>query len=266
MVDLGPMILDKKHTLNEVIYLLKTKNKKFLQDETNKEGKIDYYLREEKNFKPGKIYLDGNKTLAEIGAKENDVLICQGINEKNIFIDEKEDNNNRLNFSVRFFDHKNWKMSECYEIFVNKNISAKDFHLKVLKNIIIVTKLECEDLNELEGLKIANNQLIYHLDDVLNNMAFISFRDFEDTFIYDYPFLLSSNGDLILIRYNCRDLREPTIEEMEYFYKSNQPETGKMKSKKCLPSSNKAQTTFKKEVYKEKAMKINVKKFDDNQK
>ena len=269
MVDLGSMIVNEKNTLNEVINLLKTKNTKFKQNEINKEGEINYYLREEQNFKPGKIFLDGNKTIIDIGVKEKNVLICQGINTKNIIIDEKEDNNDRLNFSVRFFDHKNWKMSECYEIFVNKKITTKDFHLKVLKNIIDNEKLECEDLNELEGLKIPNNQIFYYMDDVLNNMAFMSFGDFEETSIYNYPFLLNANGDLVLIRYNCKDLREPTIEEMDYFYKSNQTKTGKgtINNKKNLGlASNKNKTTFKKEVYKEKAMKINVKKFDDNQK
>ena len=264
VIGLDFMILDKNNTLNEVINILKTKNKKFIQNE-NKDNEICYYLREENNLKPGKIYLDGNKKITDIGIKEGGVLICQGINIKDIFIDEKEDNNERLNLIVRFFDHKNWKMSDCYEVFVNKKISTKDFHLKVLKNIIDNEKLECEDLNELEGLKITNNELFYYMDDVLNNMAFISLADFEDSSIYNYPFLLNSNGDLVLIRYNYKDLREPTIEEIDYFYKPNQTGTEKNKVKKNLKPSNKVKTSFKKEVYKEKAMKINVKKFDGNQ-
>ena len=269
LIDLGFMIFDKKITLNEVINLLQTKNKKFIKNEESndkdKDSDIKYYLREEKNFRPGKIYLDGNKKIIDIGVKEGDLLICQSINQKNIFIDEKNDNNDRLNFSVRFFDHKNWKISENFEIFVNKKINTKDFHLRVLNNIINERKLECNDINELEGVKITNNELFYYMDEILLSMVFISFTEFEETSIYNYPFLLNSNGAFILIRYNCNDLREPTIEEINYFYKANKNENkGEVKTKKKLgPSTNKVKTNFKKEVYKEKAMKINVKKFED---
>lgn len=264
-IDLGFAIFDKKITLNEVINSLQTNDKKFIKNDKddNKVNDIIYYLREEKNFKPGKIYLDGNKKLIDIGVKEGDVLICQGINSKNIFIDDKDDNNDRLNLSVRFFDHKNWKIYESYEIFVNKKITTKDFYLRVLKNIIDEKKLECNDLNELEGLKISNNELFYYMDDILKNMIFISFIEFEETSIYNYPFLLNSNGVFVLIRYNCNDLREPTIEEMNYFYKSNKNESGTVKVKKKLGTSTKVKSNFKKEVYKEKAMKINVKKYEE---
>ena len=275
-IDLGFMIFDKKTTLNEVINVLQTKNKKFVRNEektdnnnengNDKNNNIKYYLREEKNFKPGKLYLDGSKTLIDIGVKEGDILICQGINPENIFIDEKNDNNDRLNFSVRFFEHKNWKISEIFEIFVNKKINTKDFYLKVLKNIINEKKIECNDINELEGVKISNNELFYFMDEILISMAFISFTEFEESSIYNYPFLLNSNGAFILVRYNCNDLREPTIEEMNYFYKPKKSEGNvAVKPKKKLgPSTNKVKTNFKKEVYKEKAMKINVKKFEEN--
>ena len=265
-VDLGFMILDKKNSLDEVINILKTKNKKFVKIDGEKinENEVKYYLREEKNFKPGKLFLDGNKKIIDLGVKEGDILICQSIIFKNIFIDEKEDNNDRLNFSLRFFDHKNWKMSDNYEVFVNKKITTKDFHLKVLKNIINENKIECSDINELEGVKISNNELFYYMDDILKNIAFLSFSEFEETSIYNYPFLLNSNGAFILLRYNCSDSREPTDEEKNYFFKSNKSDIGgATKPKKKLgPTNPKVKSNFKREVYKEKAMKINVKKFE----
>ena len=265
-VDLGFMILDKKNSLDEVINILKTKNKKFVKIDGEKfnENEVKYYLREEKNFKPGKLYLDGNKKIIDLGVKEGDILICQSIIFKNIFIDEKEDNNDRLNFSLRFFDHKNWKMSDNYEVFVNKKITTKDFHLKVLKNIINENKIECNNINELEGVKISNNELFYYMDDILKNIAFLSFSEFEETSIYNYPFLLNSNGAFILLRYNCSDSREPTTEEKNYFFKSNKSDIGgATKPKKKLgPTNPKVKSNFKREVYKEKAMKINVKKFE----
>ena len=263
-IDLEFMIFDKNNTLNEVINTIKTKNKKFIKNEENK-NQIEYYLREENNFKPGKIYLDGDKKIVDIGVKEGGILICQGINKKNIFIEEKNDNNERLNFSVRFFNHQKWEMSESYEIFVNKKITTKDFYLNTLKNIIDNQKLECNEINELEGVKLLNSELFYYMDDVLNNKAFLPFAEYEETSIYNYPYLLNSNGALILIRYNGKELREPTIEEMNYFFKSNKNETQPLKVKKKLKPTNKVKSSFKKEVYKEKAMKINVKKFVDNQ-
>ena len=262
-IDLGPMIFDKKNTLNEVINILKTKNKKFNKQENDNNNEIEYYIREEKNFRPGKLYIDGNKTLIDIGAKEGDILICQSINAKKIYIDEKNDNNDRLNLSLRFFDHKNWKMSECYEVFINKKISAKYFYLKVIKNIIDENKIECNDINELEGIKISNNELFYYMDDILINKVFLPFLEFEETSLYNYPFLINTNGAYILIKYNCKDLREPTMEEMNYFYKSNQIQKGQIKSKKKTCVTTKVKSSFKREVYKEKAMKINVKKFGE---
>ncbi len=209
-IDLEFMIFDKNNTLNEVINAIKTKNKKFIKNEENK-NEIEYYLREENNFKPGKIYLDGEKKIVDIGVKEGGILICQGINKKNIFIEEKNDNNERLNFSVRFFNHQKWEMSESYEIFINKKITTKDFYLNTLKNIIDNQKLECNEINELEGVKLLNSELFYYMDDVLNNKAFLPFAEYEETSIYNYPYLLNSNGALILIRYNGKELIEPTI-------------------------------------------------------
>jgi len=264
-IDLGSMIFDKKNKLNEVINILKTKNNKFKQEINNENNEIEYYLREEKNFRPEKLYIDGKRTLLDIGVKEGDIIICQSINKKNIYIDDNNDNNDRLNLSLRFFDNKNWIMSECFEIFINKKISTKDFYLKVIKNIIDKNKIECNDINELEGVKISNNELFYYMDDVLINKAFLSFLEFEETSIYNYPFLINSNGAFILIRYNSKDSREPTIEEMNYFYKSNQVQKGQIKPKKKVGVSNKVKSSFKKEVYKEKAMKINVKKFGEQQ-
>ena len=259
--DLGFMIFDKNNTLKEVINLLKTKNKDFIKNE-NENNNLEYYLREEKNFRPGKLYLDDTKKIIDIGVKEGDLLIIQGINKDDIFIFEQEDNNMRLNFIVRFFDHKNWKISDCYEMFVNKKLSVSDFHLKALKNIIERKKLECSDINEIDGVKISNNELFYFMDDLLNNMAFLPFEEYGETSIYNYPFLLNSNGDFILIRYNGKELREPTIEEINYFFKpNNEP----IKIKKKVIHSNKPKTSFKKEVYKEKSMKINVKKFNEIQ-
>ena len=156
-------------------------------------------------------------------------------------------------------------MSESYEIFINKKITTKDFYLNTLKNIIDNQKLECNEINELEGVKLLNSELFYYMDDVLNNKAFLPFAEYEETSIYNYPYLLNSNGALILIRYNGKELREPTIEEMNYFFKSNKNETQPLKVKKKLKPTNKVKSSFKKEVYKEKAMKINVKKFVDNQ-
>ena len=262
IIDLGHMIFDKKNTLNEVINLIKTKNKKFLN---NNDENIEYYLREEKNLKIGKIYLDKNKTLLDIGIKEGDNLICQNIFNNNIIILEKEDSNERLNISLRFFDHKNWSLSENYEVFFNKKITTKDFFINIIKKIMEEKKYISEDLNEIEGVKISNNELYYYMDDIINNMTFLSFVEFEETLIYNYPFLLNSNGNLLLIRYNTKDIREPTIEEMNYFFKvnDNNIKDKGIKKKKNVGNKNKTITSnFKKEVYKEKAMKINVKKFE----
>ena len=88
-------------------------------------------------------------------------------------------------------------MSESFEVFVNKKIKTKDFYLKVLKNIIDNNQLECSNINELEGVKISNNELFYFIDDILNNMVFLSFPEFEETSIYNYPFLFNKNGTLI---------------------------------------------------------------------
>ena len=262
IIDLGHMIFDKKNTLNEVINIIKTKNKKFL---INNDNNNEYYLREEKNLKIGKIYLDKNKTLLDIGIKEGDNLICQNIFNNNIIILEKEDSNERLNISLRFFDHKNWSLSENYEVFFNKKITTKDFFINIIKKIMEEKKYISEDLNEIEGVKISNNELYYYMDDIINNMTFLSFAEFEETLIYNYPFLLNSNGNLLLIRYNTKDIREPTIEEMNYFFKvnDNNIKDKGIKKKKNAGNKNKTITSnFKKEVYKEKAMKINVKKFE----
>ena len=259
--DLGFMIFDKKITLKEVINLLKTKNKNVFKNENNNN---EYYLREEKNFRPGKLFLDDNKTIVDLGLKEGDLLILQDINKDDIFLIDKEDNNDRLNFIVRFFDHKNWKFSDCYEIFINKKISVADFHLKALKNIIEEKKLECNDINEIDGVKITNNELFYYMDDLLNSVAFLPLEEYGETCIYNYPFLLNSNGTFILIRYNGKELREPTVEEINYYFKPSD-EPNKIKIKKKIVPSNKVKTSFKKEVYKEKSMKINVKKFNENQ-
>ena len=262
IIDLGHMIFDKKNTLNEVINIIKTKNKKFL---INNDNNNEYYLREEKNLKIGKIYLDKNKTLLDIGIKEGENLICQNIFNNNIIILEKEDSNERLNISLRFFDHKNWSLSENYEVFFNKKITTKDFFINIIKKIMEEKKYISEDLNEIEGVKISNNELYYYMDDIINNMTFLSFVEFEETLIYNYPFLLNSNGNLLLIRYNTKDIREPTIEEMNYFFKvnDNNIKDKGIKKKKNVGNKNKTITSnFKKEVYKEKAMKINVKKFE----
>ena len=267
IIDLGHMIFDKKNTLNEVINIIKTKNKKFLN---NNDENIEYYLREEKNLKIGKIYLDKNKALLEIGIKEGENLVCQNILKNNLFIFEKEDTNERLNISLRFFDHKNWILSDSYEIFFNKKITTKDFYTNIIKYIIEEKQLKCEDMNDIEGVKISNNELYYYMDDIINNMTFLPFSEFEETSIYNYPFLLNSNGNILLIRYNTKDIREPTIEEMNYFYKVNESDINNkpIKKKKNLGNKNNnvnKNTKIKKEVYKEKAMKINVKKFEGNQ-
>ena len=103
------------------------------------------------------------------------------------------------------------------------------------------------------------------MDDIINNMTFLSFVEFEETSMYNYPFLLNSNGNLLLIRYNIKDIREPTIEEMNYLFKVNENNINnkEIKKKKNLGNKNNIKyNKIKKEVYKEKAMKINVKKFD----
>ena len=53
------------------------------------------------------------------------------------------------------------------------------------------------------------------------------------------------------------------MEEMNYFYKSNQIQKGQIKPKKKTCVTTKVKSSFKREVYKEKAMKINVKKFGE---
>ena len=255
------MIFDKKNTLNEVINLIKTKNKKFL----NNNEDTEYYLREEKNLKMGKIYLDKNKTLFDINIKEGENLIIQNIIKNNINIFEKEDSNERLNISLRFFDHKNWTLSDTYEIFFNKKITTKDFYTNIVKYIIEEKKLNCEDMNDIEGVKISNNELYYYMDDIIKNMTFLPFSEFEETSLYNYPFLINSNGILLLIRYNTKVLREPTNEEMNYFFKVNENNINEkgIKKKKHLGNKNEGKKIkIKKEVYKEKAMKINVKKFE----
>ena len=266
IIDLGHMIFDKKNTLNEVINILKTKNKKLIYNPEDKN--IEFYLREEKNFKIGKIYLDKNKTLLDIGIKEGETLICQNISKNNIYIFDNEDTNERLNISIRFFDHKNWSLSESYEIFFNKKITTKDFYINIIKYIIEQKKFQCEDMSDIEGVKISNNELYYYMDDIIKNMTFLSFTEFEETSIYNYPFLLNSNGNLLLIRYNIKDVRDPTIEEMNYLFKINESNIDKKIVKKKKNLGNKDVNTnnkIKKEVYKEKAMKINVKKFGGNQ-
>ena len=266
IIDLGHMIFDKKNTLNEVINILKTKNKKLIYNPEDKN--IEFYLREEKNFKIGKIYLDKNKTLLDIGIKEGETLICQNISKNNIYIFDNEDTNERLNISIRFFDHKNWSLSESYEIFFNKKITTKDFYINIIKYIIEQKKFQCEDITDIEGVKISNNELYYYMDDIIKNMTFLSFTEFEETSIYNYPFLLNSDGNLLLIRYNIKDVRDPTIEEMNYLFKINESNIDKKIVKKKKNVGNKdvnKNNKIKKEVYKEKAMKINVKKFEGNQ-
>ena len=266
IIDLGHMIFDKKNTLNEVINILKTKNKKLIYNPEDKN--IEFYLREEKNFKIGKIYLDKNKTLLDIGIKEGETLICQNISKNNIYIFDNEDTNERLNISIRFFDHKNWSLSESYEIFFNKKITTKDFYINIIKYIIEQKKFQCEDMSDIEGVKISNNELYYYMDDIIKNMTFLSFTEFEETSIYNYPFLLNSDGNLLLIRYNIKDVRDPTIEEMNYLFKINESNIDKKIVKKKKNLGNKdvnKNNKIKKEVYKEKAMKINVKKFGGNQ-
>ena len=266
IIDLGHMIFDKKNTLNEVINILKTKNKKLIYNPEDKN--IEFYLREEKNFKIGKIYLDKNKTLLDIGIKEGETLICQNISKNNIYIFDNEDTNERLNISIRFFDHKNWSLSESYEIFFNKKITTKDFYINIIKYIIEQKKFQCEDITDIEGVKISNNELYYYMDDIIKNMTFLSFTEFEETSIYNYPFLLNSDGNLLLIRYNIKDVRDPTIEEMNYLFKINESNIDKKIVKKKKNLGNKdvnKNNKIKKEVYKEKAMKINVKKFEGNQ-
>ena len=266
IIDLGHMIFDKKNTLNEVINILKTKNKKLIYNPEDKN--IEFYLREEKNFKIGKIYLDKNKTLLDIGIKEGETLICQNISKNNIYIFDNEDTNERLNISIRFFDHKNWSLSESYEIFFNKKITTKDFYINIIKYIIEQKKFEVEDISDIEGVKISNNELYYYMDDIIKNMTFLSFTEFEETSIYNYPFLLNSDGNLLLIRYNIKDVRDPTIEEMNYLFKINESNIDKKIVKKKKNLGNKdvnKNNKIKKEVYKEKAMKINVKKFGGNQ-
>ena len=217
----------------------------------------------------GKIYLDKNKTLLEIGIKEGESLVCQNIIKNNLFIFEKEDNNERINISLRFFDHKNWTLSDSYEIFFNKKITTKDFYTNIIKYIIEEKKLKCEDMNDIEGVKISNNELYYYMDDIINNMTFLPFSEFEETSIYNYPFLLNSNGNILLIRYNTKDIREPTIEEMNYFFKVTESNINNkiIKKKKNFGNKNNINNNIKikKDVYKEKAMKINVKKFEGNQ-
>ena len=266
IIDLDHMIFDKKNTLNEVINILKTKNKKLIYNPEDKN--IEFYLREEKNFKIGKIYLDKNKTLLDIGIKEGETLICQNISKNNIYIFDNEDTNERLNISIRFFDHKNWSLSESYEIFFNKKITTKDFYINIIKYIIEQKKFQCEDMSDIEGVKISNNELYYYMDDIIKNMTFLSFTEFEETSIYNYPFLLNSDGNLLLIRYNIKDVRDPTIEEMNYLFKINESNIDKKIVKKKKNVGNKdvnKNNKIKKEVYKEKAMKINVKKFGGNQ-
>ena len=260
IIDIGHMIFDKKNTLNEVINILKTKNKKFIIN-----NDTEYYLREEKNLKMGKIYLDQNKTILDLGIKEGESLICQNILSNNIFIFEKENMNDVLNISIRFFDHKNWTLSESFEIFFNKKITTKDFFINIIKHIIEEKKLKCEDLSEIEGVKISNNELYYYMDDIINTMTFLSFAEFEETSIYNYPFLINTNGCLLLIRYNIKDIRDPTVEEMNYLFKVNESNINEkgIKKKKNVGNKNNVRTPkIKKEVYKEKAMKINVKKFE----
>ena len=125
--------------------------------------------------------------------------------------------------------------------------------------------MKCEDLNDIEGVKISNNEFYFYMDDIIKNMTFLSFIEFEETSIYNYPFLLNSNGNLLLIRYNIKDIREPTVEEMNYLFKMNESNINNKEIKKKKNVGNKNNVKYnkiKKEVYKEKAMKINVKKFE----
>ena len=262
-VDIGFMIFDLNNTINDVINSLKTKNKKFVANNSELTD-MKLYLREEKNFKLGKLLIDGNKKLSEINIKEGEVLICQYLNIKNIFYDDCNNSEDKLNIIIRFFDHNNWKISEDFDVFIDKKITTKNFYINIIKKIIEEKKIECSDINEIEGVKISNNEIFYYIDDILKNIQFISFLEYEETSIYNFPFLLNSNGIILLVRYNFNNLREPTVDEINYFYKAKSGDAGAVKAKKKVISSNtKNKTYFKKEVYKEKAMKINVKKFED---
>ena len=100
-------------------------------------------------------------------------------------------------------------------------------------------------------------------------MTFLPFSEFEEISIYNYPLLLNSNGNILLIRYNIKDIRETNIEEMNYFFKVNESNINNKTFKKKKNFGNKNNVNknikIKKDVYKEKAMKINVKKFEGNQ-
>ena len=100
-------------------------------------------------------------------------------------------------------------------------------------------------------------------------MTFLPFSEFEEISIYNYPLLLNSNGNILLIRYNIKDIREPTIEEMNYFFKVNESNINNKTFKKKKNFGNKNNVNknikIKKNICKEKAMKIKLKKFEDNQ-
>jgi hypothetical protein len=230
------------------------------------ENKI-MYLRKENNFKPGMFYLDKNQKISETDIKENSNIICQYLYKENLFIsnakgetDKKED---IVNFSIRYFDQSEWLFSEPVEIIANKTITIEQLIREIIMNISDIKKWELNPL-ELFGLKISNNELYYYMDEILN-LDFISLSVNKYSLIGNFPLMLNSNGSLFIFKDMSKDFREPDEKEKDFYFKDKNKDIKKLVKNNKKKEAKKEFTKFnpKREVYKEKAMKITVKQNDN---
>ena len=262
IIDCGLFIINKNDTIEMVINKIINNNEKIIKEE----NKI-MYLRKENNFKPGMFYLNPNQKISETDIKENSNIICQYLYKENLFIsnakgetDKKED---IVNFSIRYFNQSEWLFSEPIEIITNKTISIEQFITEIIMNI---SKIKKWDLNQLElfGLKISNNELYYYMDEILN-LDFISLSVNKYSLIGNFPLMLNSDGSLFIFKDMSKDLREPNEKEKEFYFKDKNKEIKKIVKNNKKKEQKKEFTKFnpKREVYKEKAMKIIVKQNDN---
>ena len=255
IIDLGIILIDKTLNLKNLIEKIE-RNEKF-----NKEENKKLFLRQENNFKPGKIYLDENEII-ENNFKENDTLICQYINNDNLFISNEENvnKNDLINFSIRIFDHFNWKISEPYELIINKKITVEN----LIKTYLSKIKFNnIENYEEFYGIKLYINEMNYFMDEILN-LGFIPLKDYKETFIENFPFLI--NDGCVLLLKNM-DVREPNEKEKEYFFKNKLiKKTNNSKNNKNKKENIKTNFNPKYDTHnvKEKAMKITVKYNEEN--
>ena len=262
IIDCGLFTINKNDTIDIIINKIIKDNKKIIIEE-NKQ----LYLRKENNFKAGMIYLNKNQKICETDIKENSNLICQYLLEENILISnekgETEKKEDIINFSIRYFNQSEWIISEPIEIITNKTITIDQFIRDILVRISNIKKWNLNQL-ELFGLKISNNEMYYYMDEILN-LDFISLTDNKYCLIGNFPLLLNSDGALFIFKDMSLDLREPNDEEKNFYFKVKNNDIKKINKNNKKKENKKEFTKFnpKKEIYKEKAMKITVKQNDN---